>query len=317
MCGPNYTPPSRDYESQSFVSVVQASATIVGEIVGEDFPLTFEGFTYHGYIAYRRGAKPAPVILICPNYAGLKQFDKDQAQFLAALGYVGLALDLYQTPYDTRNPARSASKEVLKKHFYLAFNAMNDRLRNPITWRALMRAYLTQARQHAAVHPRYAAAIGYCFGGQCVLEMVRGGFDVQGVVSFHGILQSKPANYLQLKQFDDTVNDAGMGNKYTTECHVLIENGELDNLVTPKSVAAFAKEMNDAGVHWRFNNHAQTPHGFALAEGVWSSAYTREADYYSTLSMMTLFANIFSEFPLYPIRANACGTKLQVALTKL
>jgi dienelactone hydrolase len=32
------------------------------------------------------------------------------------------------------------------------------------------------------------AAIGYCFGGQCVLELARSGADVKAVVSFHGIL---------------------------------------------------------------------------------------------------------------------------------
>ena len=26
--------------------------------------------------------------------------------------------------------------------------------------------------------------------------------------------------------------------------------------------------MDDAGIDWRFNNHARTPHGFALAPGV-------------------------------------------------
>ena len=32
----------------------------------------------------------------------------------------------------------------------------------------------------------------YCFGGACVLEAVRAGDDYQGIVSFHGVLQSDP-----------------------------------------------------------------------------------------------------------------------------
>ena len=32
------------------------------------------------------------------------------------------------------------------------------------------------------------AAMGYCFGGLCVLDMARGGAAVRGVVSFHGLL---------------------------------------------------------------------------------------------------------------------------------
>ena len=31
------------------------------------------------------------------------------------------------------------------------------------------------------------AAIGYCFGGLCVLDLARIGADVSGVVSFHGL----------------------------------------------------------------------------------------------------------------------------------
>ncbi len=35
------------------------------------------------------------------------------------------------------------------------------------------------------------AAIGFCFGGLCVLDLARSGADVKGVVSFHGLL-NKP-----------------------------------------------------------------------------------------------------------------------------
>jgi dienelactone hydrolase len=32
------------------------------------------------------------------------------------------------------------------------------------------------------------AAIGFCFGGLCVLDLARIGADIKGVVSFHGLL---------------------------------------------------------------------------------------------------------------------------------
>ena len=67
------------------------------DLVVERFPITFEGYTYkHTHIAYVKGRPPAPVILIHPNYAGLKQFDLDVAIFLAKVGYVGLAADEYK-----------------------------------------------------------------------------------------------------------------------------------------------------------------------------------------------------------------------------
>jgi hypothetical protein len=46
--------------------------------------------------------------MVLPNYAGMKQFDKDQAVFLAKLGYVGLAVELFHETedykYADRNP---------------------------------------------------------------------------------------------------------------------------------------------------------------------------------------------------------------------
>ena len=54
-----------------------------------------------------------------------------------------------------------------------------------------MQAYLDLANEHHAVRSGLAAAIGYCFGGQCLLEQVRAGHALQAVVSFHGLLQSR------------------------------------------------------------------------------------------------------------------------------
>lgn len=53
----------------------------------EEFPITFEGYTYkYGRIAYVKGRDPRPVILVHHNYCGLKQFDVDQACFMARCG---------------------------------------------------------------------------------------------------------------------------------------------------------------------------------------------------------------------------------------
>ena len=58
-----------------------------GDLVVEDFPITFEGYTYkYGRIAYVKGRDPRPVILVHHNYCGLKQFDVDQACFMARCG---------------------------------------------------------------------------------------------------------------------------------------------------------------------------------------------------------------------------------------
>lgn len=93
------------------------------------------GYEYEGWIAFDPSAPPRPVVLVFPNYAGLKQFDIDQAvcvkksnflqnpfcclqfillhplilwslsigvvnntcRYLAKCGYVGVAVDLYKS----------------------------------------------------------------------------------------------------------------------------------------------------------------------------------------------------------------------------
>ena len=303
MCGPDAPPPEKDYVTPHCLRPAGAAGGADGDLVIENIPLTFEGYTYgHSQIAYIKGAPPRPVVLIHPNYAGLKQFDIDQAAFLAKCGYVGFALDLYKDvevgdevaasggpnspafiaeveyKLGDRNPPRdretSEGRKAGAMHFQGAFAAMNGLLRNPIYWRGLMAAYLDAAFAHSAVESGLAAAIGYCFGGMCCLEQVRAGDTLQAIVSFHGLLHSRPTTLeeplnpmkrLTKEQYEADIEQPV--NTYDTDCVVLIENGDLDGEVPQESIDEWKVEMDEHSIDWRFNNHAQTPHGFALAEG--------------------------------------------------
>jgi hypothetical protein len=86
MCGPDdFELPKVPYRTPAYLL---AGAGGDGDYVLEQFPITYGGYTYKSWIAYKQGAPPKPVVLIFPNYSGLKQFDKDQAMFMAKLGYV-------------------------------------------------------------------------------------------------------------------------------------------------------------------------------------------------------------------------------------
>lgn len=178
-----------------------------------------------------------------------------------------------------------------------------------------MRAYLEAAFSHPAVSDGLAGAIGYCLGGQCVLEHVRAGHSLQAVVSFHGVYHSRPRHAVEDRrltneEFEGEVDVAS--DVYNSACRVLVEHGDHDTRDgrDAASIGALKKELDDAGVDWRFDNHARTPHGFALAPGVWSSAYTELADRRSTLAMLSLFLETWPAFPQYAVEANACGTVL-------
>ena len=96
-----------------------------------------------------------------------------------------------------------------------------------------------------------------------VLECVRGGLNVGGVVSLHGLLQTgedpnPAANGAQRPTLKPCENN------YNTDTVVVVENGAEDPLVPDESKQRFFEEMNEAGVDWVFHHYAGTPHGFAL-----------------------------------------------------
>ena len=80
-----------------------------------------------------------------------------------------------------------------------------------------------------------------------VLECVRGGLNVGGVVSLHGLLQTgedpnPAANGAQRPTLKPCENN------YNTDTVVVVENGAEDPLVPDESKQRFFEEMNEAGV---------------------------------------------------------------------
>ena len=74
----------------------------------------------------------------------------------------------------------------MNRHYKLAFEAMNNSLRDQFALRGLLRAWLESGRAHPSVEEAgRAAAIGYCYGGMVMFDIVRSGIDIDVVVSFH------------------------------------------------------------------------------------------------------------------------------------
>ena len=65
-------------------------------VVVEALPFRFNKVDYCSHLAYKKGATSRPLVVVFPNYAGEKQFDIDQATFLAACGYTALSVDMYR-----------------------------------------------------------------------------------------------------------------------------------------------------------------------------------------------------------------------------
>ena len=250
-------------------------------------------------------------MLVIHNYQGLKYFDIDVAEYLARLGYVGLAIDMYGelVPADQRTwPTDTSRIEAFQETCFKGMVACDHDFE---FFRALLGEWLDLGLSHVTVDSSVsAAAIGYCFGGVAVLEAVRGGLDFSGVVSFHGLLQTgedgSPAMFgverPPVKPCD---------NAHNVNTIVLIENGKDDHLVSDESKQRFYEEMDEAGVSWIFHDYAKTPHGFALPESLGPPGHLHEdADRRSTMSMLNFFREIFPGVPQNSVGHNAAGTSI-------
>lgn len=218
---------------------------------------------WHAYDAAKEGKRPA--VLIIHQWTGLSENEKMRAHMLAELGYNVLAADIYGKGIRPQPPA--AGQEAGKYK--------NDR--------ALFRARLTAAlevlRKDERTDATKIGAIGYCFGGTGVLELVRSGADVQGVVSFHGGLGTP------------TPQDAKK-----IKCPVLVCHGADDPFVPAAEVEAFHKEMKDAGVKYEFIAYPGAVHAFtqkaAGNDNSKGAAYNEEADKKSWASMKEFFEKV-------------------------
>lgn len=229
-------------------------------------------FTYHhgevelaGYMA-QPSRYPRAGILIVPTIAGPSKLMHDRARWLASLGYSAMVCDIYGQGF----------VDDIKKARKLA-----DQLRSDAEYyRERFRVALDELRVRSKLANSRIAAIGYCMGGEIVLEMARGGEDLALVVSFHGLLATPlPAKRGQVIP------------------RLLVCHGRADPLVPPKQVRAFLEEMDVAGVNCHMHTYTGVVHGFtdpASDQKVLDVvSYDKSADRQSKSAMLSMFEELF------------------------
>jgi dienelactone hydrolase len=227
--------------------------------------------SYTGYLAYDQSRGPRPGVLIVHEWWGHDDYVRKRAEQLAALGYVALALDMYGGGKHAAHPDEAAKMAgEVKANFASA--------------KERFMAALQLLKDHPATDSQHLAAIGYCFGGNIVLNMARAGADLDGVVSFHGTLEAieGPAQQGQVK--------AG----------ILVLNGADDVMVPQEQRQAFMEEMDKAGVDYEFINYPGARHAFTnpkadeyAKEFNLPLAYNAAADEQSWQKMRDFFDRIF------------------------
>jgi dienelactone hydrolase len=176
------------------------------------------------------GAEPSPGVLIFPTIMGRSDLELGFARRLAGLGYTAMVADLYGRIGLPREQCREEMNALL---------ADRPRLQDRLL------AVLDAFRAQPEVNPTRVAAIGYCFGGLCALDLARTGIDIAGVASFHGLF-TPPGN----------------GDGTEIRAKVLALHGWDDPMVPPEAVVALGEELTRAGADWQIHAYGGVMHGF-------------------------------------------------------
>ena len=217
-----------------------------------------------GYLAFPDEEK-APLVLIAHTWAGKDDFVHERAEDLAALGYVGFAVDMYG---NGKVGSSTEENQSLMEPLLSDRDVLKDRITSALHF----------GKSLPGVDPNKVAAIGYCLGGLVVLDLARTGENFQGVVSFHGLLMGSD------------ISEKGIQTK------ILVLHGERDPMVPSDMVDAFQKEMTKAGADWQLHSYGGTYHAFTKPgsdDPNLGTQYNKSAAERSWKSMQNFFDEIF------------------------
>jgi len=223
------------------------------------------GGTYESMAVYDPAAGEQPGLLLFPNFFGTKEWDFARAEKVAALGFTVLVVDYYG------QGKRGTSMEEGSK---LLAELVADRA----LMRDKLKAHLAELHKLPHVKPGRVAAIGFCLGGKCVLDLARSGADIAGVVN-HGVYD--PPGF----------PNAPMVAK------LLICHGWNDPLCPPEATVGLAKELTDADVDWQLIAYSKTGHSYTTEDTPLnedeSFGFQPDTDRRSWQAMVNFFAETF------------------------
>jgi len=188
------------------------------------------------YVASPEGEhEKHPAIFIAHAWDGLNEPMMEIARRVAELDYVAVAVDVY---------GKGVRGDPVGDNTHLMTPLMEDR---KLLHDRLLAAY-DAIRKMENVDETRIGAIGYCFGGYCVLDLARAVPDgLKAVVSFHGGLS--PNN---------------LPSKKPIKASILIEHGWDDPIVPHNDFLSFTSEMDEREADWQAHIHGGAAHAFTF-----------------------------------------------------
>jgi dienelactone hydrolase len=248
------------------------TSNVPPKIKEEAVTYTADGKSFTSFVAYDESkSDKRPAVLVVPEWWGLNDYAKSRARQLASLGYIAMAVDMFGDGKTAANPGEA---QELTKPFYSDPNLAKSRLD----------AALKKLKSYSIADKDNIAAIGYCFGGNVVLNAARLGADLKGVVSFHGGLGGAPANKALLK------------------ARILVCNGGADKFVSEQSITDFKHSMDSIGADYKFISYPNATHAFTNPGSTETGKkfnmpieYNEAADKASWNDMKTFFNSLFKK----------------------
>jgi dienelactone hydrolase len=191
----------------------------------------FEGEQLESVFVGRRDREPRPTVILIPTVMGVTDLEKGFGRQLVELGYNALVADLFGKEF------HGAPRDV-------CFGEMTRLRSDRAALRRRIQHVLGLASGLEEVSRNQIVVAGYCFGGQCALDLARSGADFAAAVSFHGL-------------FDPP----GLPPE-TIKAKVLAFHGWDDPMVTPDKVVALGQELTEAGADWQIHAYGHVAHGF-------------------------------------------------------
>lgn len=227
-----------------------------------------DGVLLEGYLVFDASAVgPLPGVAVAHAWAGRGDFEMAKARDLAENGYVGFALDMY---------GKGLLGKSTEENQALMMPLMANR---ELVARRMHRA-IAVLREQVEVDAKKVAAMGFCFGGLCVLDLARSGSDVCGVVSFHGLFAA-PA----------PAEDPPA----PISTRILCLHGYDDPMVQPESILELGTELSAAGADWQVHAYGNTMHAFTAPEANdpdFGTVYSQSADQRSHRSLYNFLEEV-------------------------
>jgi dienelactone hydrolase len=227
----------------------------------------FEGERLESVFVGRRDSQARPTVILIPTVMGVSDLEIGFGRQLVELGYNAMVADLFGKEF------HGAPRDTM-------FKQMGRLREDRAALRRRLQHILALARGLDEVAEGQVVVAGYCFGGQCALDLARSGADIAAAVSFHGLFDSPglPAEKIKAK--------------------VVAFHGWDDPMVPPEAVVALGKELTEDGSDWQIHAYGHVGHGFTnpnasdlQIEGVRYNALAAERSWTSFINLLEeLFA---------------------------